>query len=151
MVAAVAGLGSVLAAYSDVLPSPIQQLAHVAFAAPTPPGSGPHHSGTQSGTQRTGHQVQRPFRSASQPAATGPPQSAGAAPSSGPARSSLPWFRPKASPSPGRGGTNEGCGPSLRQPTAPPSKRSVPPGPPYHCGGIPTGPSALPTLNPYAP
>jgi hypothetical protein len=147
MVAAVAGLGSVLAAYSDVLPSPIQQLAHVAFAAPTPQGSGPHHPGPQ----RTGHQVQRPFRSASQPAATGPPQSAAAAPSSSPARSPVPGFRPKASPSPGRGGTNAGCGPTLRQPTAPPSRRSVQPSPPYHCGGIPTGPSALPTLNPYAP
>ena len=36
MVVAAAGLGSVLAAYIDVLPSPIQQLAHVAVAAPAP-------------------------------------------------------------------------------------------------------------------
>ena len=34
MVVAAAGLGSVLAAYIDVLPSPIQRLAHVAVAAP---------------------------------------------------------------------------------------------------------------------
>jgi hypothetical protein len=41
LVATVAGLGSVLAAYTDVLPSPIQQVAHVAVAAPAP-----HHSGS---------------------------------------------------------------------------------------------------------
>ena len=40
-VVAAAGLGSVFAAYVDVLPSPIQQLAHVTVAAPAPPSSGP--------------------------------------------------------------------------------------------------------------
>jgi hypothetical protein len=39
LVAAAAGI-SVLAAYADVLPTPVQQLAHVAVAAPPP-----HHSG----------------------------------------------------------------------------------------------------------
>jgi hypothetical protein len=38
MVVAAAGLGSVLAAYTNVLPSPIQQLAHEAVAAPAPHG-----------------------------------------------------------------------------------------------------------------
>jgi hypothetical protein len=42
MVAAVAGLGGVLAAYTGVLPSPIQQLAHVTVAAPAPPGPARH-------------------------------------------------------------------------------------------------------------
>jgi hypothetical protein len=36
-VAAAAGLGSTAAAYADVLPSPIQHFAHVAFGAPPPP------------------------------------------------------------------------------------------------------------------
>jgi hypothetical protein len=40
LVATVAGLGSVLAAYTDLLPSPIQQVAHVAVAAPAPHRSG---------------------------------------------------------------------------------------------------------------
>ena len=46
LVVAVAGLGSVFAAYIDVLPSPIQQLAHVTVAAPAPPSSSPLRSVT---------------------------------------------------------------------------------------------------------
>ena len=37
LIAAAAGLGSTAAAYADVLPSPIQHFAHVAFGAPPPP------------------------------------------------------------------------------------------------------------------
>lgn len=37
LAAAAAGLGSAAAAYADVLPSPIQHFAHVAFGAPAPP------------------------------------------------------------------------------------------------------------------
>ena len=37
LAAAAAGLGSTVAAYAGVLPSPIQHFAHVAFGAPAPP------------------------------------------------------------------------------------------------------------------
>src|ERR1700736_4835204 len=46
LVVAVAGLGSVFAAYIDVLPGPIQQLAHVTVAAPPPPRAKPPPSAT---------------------------------------------------------------------------------------------------------
>ena len=48
LVATVAGLGSVLAAYTDLLPSPIQQVAHVAVAAPAPHRTGSLPSTTTS-------------------------------------------------------------------------------------------------------
>ena len=71
MVAAVAGLGSVLAAYSDVLPSPIQRLAHLAVAAPAPDNSGPQ----QPGALLTARPASHTARAASQPA-PGPHHSA---------------------------------------------------------------------------
>lgn len=143
MVSAVAGLGSVLAAYSGVLPSPIQQLAHVAVAAPAPAGSGPHHSTVGPG---------RPTRPATQSAsqsAGGSQRPAGATPSSSPAQSPAPGFKPERSRSPGRGGTSGGCGTRLYR--SPPPLRSPSPAPTLRCTGFPTGPSAQPTLNPYVP
>ena len=64
LVVAAAGLGSVFAAYIDVLPSPIQQLAHVTVAAPAPPSSGPHRSGTVSTplATRAASPAQQPVR-----------------------------------------------------------------------------------------
>lgn len=58
MVVAAAGLGSVLAAYIDVLPSPIQQLAHVAVAAPAPHDSGSSQSATLGIGRRAPRKVQ---------------------------------------------------------------------------------------------
>jgi len=52
VVAAVAGFGSVMAAYADVLPTPIQQLAHVTVAAPAPHQS-PNPLPTLEGGKRT--------------------------------------------------------------------------------------------------
>ena len=66
MVVAAAGLGSVLAAYIDVLPSPIQQLAHVAVAAPAP---APHRSSSrQAATLGTARPAPRKVQPSSQPA-----------------------------------------------------------------------------------
>src|SRR5271169_1681691 len=64
LVVAAAALGSVFAAYIDVLPSPIQQLAHVTVAAPAPPSSGPPRSATV-GVSPATHGTPRP---SSQPA-----------------------------------------------------------------------------------
>src|SRR5580704_15277419 len=94
LVVAVAGLGSVFAAYTDVLPSPIQQLAHVTVAAPAPPSSGPDRPG----------RAKRP--SATHAAGQGGSQPApGPQPSPSPARASgqmtpTPNFKPGATRSP---------------------------------------------------
>jgi hypothetical protein len=148
MVAAAAGLGSVLAAYSDVLPSPIQQLAHVAIAAPTPQGA----DSQRPGSPGPGHGARLTEQPGSQPA-TGPHQPAAPAASSGPGNTPTPHFSPEASRSPGRGGANGGCGTSLWRTPSPSPKASAGSSlpPTMHCGGIPTGPAAQPTLNPYVP
>ena len=149
MVAAVAGLGSVLAAYSDVLPSPIQQLAHVAVAAPAPPSSGPP------AILGTGRPAPRTARAISQPA-PGPPRSAGAAPASSPATSPPPHFTPEPRRSPSYGSTSASCEPSPGGSPSPSAKTSAHPTPPswlpaVPCAGIPTGTASQPTPNPYIP
>jgi len=145
MVAVVAGLGSVLAAYIDVLPSPIQQLAHVAVAAPAPPRAQPATLETARAARRTAHPVTsqptpRPHRSpvtnAVSPAARRRPR--GRATSRGLRRRSA-IVRPKRAAAPIRGSRRVRSGshravpaghPGPRWSTArasPPSRRPSPP------------------------
>ena len=151
MVAAVAGLGSVLAAYSDVLPSPIQQLAHVAVAAPAPHSPGPR----QPATLETARPALRTAPAASQ-AAPGPHHSAGNAPASSQASSPRPHFAPGSSGSPGHGITIASCGPGLGRSPGPSPKASARPSPPpwppaVPCAVAPMGSAIQPTLYPYLP
>jgi hypothetical protein len=150
MVAAVAGLGSVLAAYTDVLPSPIQQLAHVAVFAPAPPGTATHSSVSR----RTGRSVPaRPGPSTISQAAARPDPSPGT-PSRGGQTSTQPGRRrPRPSASAGHGSPSPVCSRgSWSTPGLPGRASSGPSSPagsqPFGCGGIPTGPSVQPTLNP---
>jgi len=150
LVVAVAGLGSVLAAYIDVLPGPIQQLAHVTVAAPPPPSA----SLSRSLTVRT-HPARHPAgRPSSQPGPR-PDHSPGPAPVAGQG-TPTPNLKPGASRSPGQRVTGPSCGPGPLHSAGPQPKASGHPSPSswpsgYHCTGLPSGPSALPTLNPYVP
>jgi hypothetical protein len=149
MVAAVAGLGSVFAAYIDVLPSPIQQLAHVTVAAPAPPGSGPGQPLTTR-TRRGTHPAPRP---SSQPA-PGPRHST--SPARVPGQTPAPNYTPRAAGSPGDRTTRPSCGPGLAHSPGPWPKVPGDPSPPAwyqgeHCTGIPTEPARQPTLNPDVP
>ena len=150
MVAAVAGLGSVLAAYSDVLPSPIQQLAHVAVAAPAPPSSGPPRSATLG----TGRPAPRPAQAASQPG-SGPRHPAGLAQASGQATTPQSHFTPETSRSPGYDGTSASCGPSRRPSPSPSAKESAHPSPgswpTVPCAVAPIGSAIQPTVYPHVP
>jgi hypothetical protein len=145
LVAAVVGLGSVLAAYTDVLPSPIQQLAHVTVAAPAPPHSG------RPATSAPGHAKARQVHATSGPPARGPLHSAGSAQPPGQASSAQAHYRPPASPS-GRRPTEPACGPAPWRSTGPPDDHVAPSGSQgEQCTGIPTRPASEPTLNPYVP
>ncbi|MGH3290093.1 MAG: hypothetical protein ACRDPD_36335 [Streptosporangiaceae bacterium] len=149
-VVAVAGLGSVFAAYIDVLPSPIQQLAHVTVAAPAPPSSSPLRS-VRPGTASATHSA---VQHGSQPA-SGPHHSASPARVSG-QPTPTPHFKPGPTRSPGRPATGSSCGPGLVYSPSPQPKASGHPSPsPWsqgeHCTGIPTGPADLPTLSPTFP
>jgi len=145
LVAAVVGLGSVLAAYTDVLPSPIQQLAHVTVAAPAPPRS------AQPATSAPRHAKARQVHATSGPPARGPLHSAGPAPVPGRSSSAQAHYRPPASPS-GHRPAEPACGPAPWRSTGPPDHHVAPSGSQgEHCTGIPTGPASLPTLNPYVP
>ena len=144
LVAAVAGLGSVFAAYIDVLPSPIQQLAHVTVAAPAPPSSSPRHTGAAR-TPPDRHAANQP---SSQPGSR--PQHSSPAPLPGTLTPS-PSFKPE---SPGRRSPGPSCTPvggHSPSPQPKPTGRPSPPSwsPPAHCTGLPAGPSSVPTLNPY--
>ena len=150
-VVAVAGLGSVFAAYIDVLPSPIQQLAHVTVAAPPPPSSGPPRLAT-TGTRPATHGAGQP---SSQPA-PGPHHSASPARVSG-QPTPTPPFRPRPTRSPGRPAAGPSCGPGLVYSPSPQPKASGYPSPlpswsqGGRCTSIPTGPTGLPTLSPTLP
>jgi hypothetical protein len=145
MVAAAAGLGSVLAAYSDVLPSPIQQLAHVAVAAPAPPGS------DRPAALGTGRQVPNKPGPSSQPA-PGPYRPASAAQPSAQPGSPTPHYSPLSS-SPGHRPTGPACSTGAWNPPKASAHPSPLPSWPQeeHCTGIPTRPAGQPTLNPYVP
>lgn len=150
VVVAVAGLGSVFAAYIDVLPSPIQQLAHVTVAAPAPPSSSPLRSVRAKRPPATHPAVQH----GSQPA-PGPDHSTSPARVSGPP-TPTPHFQPGPTRSSGRPAAGPSCGPGLAHSPSPQPKASGQPSPPSwsqgeQCTGIPTGPAGLPTLNPYVP
>jgi hypothetical protein len=149
MVAAVAGLGSVLAAYSDVLPSPIQQLAHVAVAAPAPPRAGPPRPGTLG----TGRPAPRPVTG--QPAAR-PRHSAGVAPAAGQATSAYPRLTPETSRSGDHDRTSASCAASLWPSPGPSAKASARPSPSSKpptvpCVSIPTWPAPRRSLNQRVP
>ena len=89
LVVAVAGLGSVLAAYTDVLPGPVQQLAHVTVAAPAPPSSGRQSSAKASALQAAPATLQPSSRPA-----PGPHHSAGLAQVPGQGKSPQPSYKP---------------------------------------------------------
>jgi hypothetical protein len=145
LVAAVAGLGSVLAAYTDVLPSPIQQLAHVTVAAPAPPHSG------RPATSPARHAKTHQAHATSGPPARGPLHSAGSAQAPGQASSAQAHYRPPASPS-GHRPAEPACGPApWHSPGLPDRRGAQPESQGEHCTGIPTGPASAPTLNPYVP
>jgi hypothetical protein len=150
-VVAVAGLGSVFAAYVDVLPSPIQQLAHVTVAAPAPPSSSPLRA-VRPGTASAAHSA---VQHGSQPA-PGPHHSASPARVSG-QPTPTPPFKPGPTRSPGRTAAGPSCGPGLVHSPSPQPQASGHPSPSpswsqgEHCTGIPTGPADLPTLSPTFP
>jgi hypothetical protein len=149
LVVAVAGLASVFAAYTDVLPGPIQQLAHVAVAAPAPPGSGPPRPLTDQARPATRGAVQ----SSGQPA-RGPHHST----SPGPAGQVTPTpnFKPGPDRSRGHRPTGPSCTPGPGHSPGPQPKVSGRPSPPSwypgeRCTGLPTGPAGKPTPYPSAP
>ena len=76
LVVTVAGLGSVLAAYTDLLPSPIQQVAHVAVAAPAPHRTGSLPSTTTSRARRAHATLQPTSRPGPRPSHSPAPRSA---------------------------------------------------------------------------
>lgn len=157
LVVAAAALGSVFAAYIDVLPSPIQQLAHVTVAAPAPPSSGALRPVTAKRPQAT----DRAGQPSSQPA-PGPHHSTSPAQVHG-QLTPTPNFKPRPTGSPGHGATGPSCGPGLAHSPSPQPKASGPepkasgypslpswyPG--EYCTGIPARPSDEPTLHPYVP
>jgi hypothetical protein len=155
LVAAGAALGSVFAAYIDVLPSPIQQLAHVTVAAPAPHSIAPQ----QSRTHRRGRTAASKAPVTSPPAShptPSPQRSAGSAPSPGQGTFRKPSYKPSPTGSTGHGVTGPICTPSPWPSPGAPGTSSAHPSPPSwstgeHCTGLPTGPSGEPTRSPYAP
>jgi hypothetical protein len=158
-VVAAAALGSVFAAYIDVLPSPIQQLAHVTVAAPAPPSSGPPRAVTGKRPRAT-HRAGQPSQP-SQPA-PGPHHSASPAQVHG-QLTPTPHYKPRPTGSSGHPATGPSCGPGLAHSPGPQPKVSGPqpkvsgyPGlpswyPGEYCTGIPVRPSDEPTPYPYVP
>lgn len=152
LVAAAAGLGSVLAAYTDSLPSPIQQLAHVAVLAPAPHSSRPYQSTASTAAQRAVPQVSatshRPTSRPKQPtrAATWPTP---------PPRSRRPGFGLVSSGSPGYRLSEPTCSPGLWQTPGPSPKVSARPSSlpswpqPEYC--FPSAPTGQPTPRPNVP
>jgi hypothetical protein len=137
LVATVAGLGSVLAAYTDLLPSPIQQVAHVAVAAPAPHRSGSLPSTMTSRARHTHAKLQPTSRPGPRPS-----HSAGNAQRPGQTPTPRPHLTPFSLP-PGHGT----CSPAPRHspvpsPTA--SDRSWPAftwSPEQSCPSVVTWPS----------
>ena len=152
LVAAAAGLGSVLAAYTDSLPSPIQQLAHVAVAAPAPHSSRPYQSTASTAAQGAVPQVSATSHR----------------PTSGPDRPTRPATWPTPSPhsrktgfglvpsgSPGFRLGGPTCSPGAWQTPSPSPKVSTrPSSPPFwpqpeYC--FPSAPTGQPTPRPNVP
>jgi len=151
LVVAAAGLGSVLAAYADVLPSPIQQLAHVTVAAPAP-----HHTRSLPSTAAAG--VHRAAPGTPQPASRpgpGPAHSRETARPTGQGQTPRAHFPPVVSPLPGHSPTWPACSPVPTlspdpSPTADPSRtpawRQA-----VYCPSTYAWPSSQPSLHPYSP
>jgi hypothetical protein len=146
LVVAAAGLGSVFAAYIDVLPSPIQQLAHVTVAAPPPPSSGLPRTDTTR-TRPATHATDRPGQAGrGSHHSTSPAQVPGQV-------TPTPNYTPHPTRSPGRPTAEPSCGPSPGNSPSPRPKPSGYPSPPpwyqaAQCIGIPTGPAGQRTPNP---
>ena len=151
LVVAVAGLGSVLAAYTDSLPSPIQQLAHVTVAAPAP-----HRSLPSTDTSGARHAAPATLQPTSRPA-PGPQHSPGTA------RRSSRWPTPKRHPSPpvwpssSQDPTRPACspGPEYWQTPSPTASDRPSPTPTWsqgqYCPSSFTWPPNQSTLLPHAP
>jgi hypothetical protein len=148
LIVVAAGLGSVLAAYTDVLPGPVQQLAHVTVAAPAPPSPARHSRRASRGWSATPRPSSSP--------ASGPAPSTAQAQPAGRGESPKPSYKPLLSGSAGRHPTGVACGVIPQRWPSPPPKASAHPSPPWwsegeKCTGIPSGPKAAPTLDPYVP
>ena len=116
MVAAVAMMG-VLAAYAGLLPTPVQQFAHDAVAAPPPRHVGPELSpAARSSLAGAGAGL---AGSSSQPT---PQPHQSAVPAARPSQPGPSGTRPASSPAPVHGATSAGCGPS-QGPTQEPGAR----------------------------
>jgi hypothetical protein len=152
LVVAAAGLGSVLAAYADVLPSPIQQLAHTTVAAPAPGRSGPTGAAASGPGQTTGRgsRADKSQPSSPPPHSAAPVQSSASSAQSPRTRSTPPYSPSAVRPSPGstcsasswppRGQSQKG--PDHGSPGSPWSQ-------PVHCASVPTPqPTAQPTVQP---
>jgi hypothetical protein len=152
LVVVAAGLGSVLAAYTDVLPSPFQQLAHTG-AAPAP-----HHTGSLSSTAVSGarHATPGTVQPNSRPT-PGPGHSPGPGQLSGPRHTPRARLSPLFSPSSGHGPAGSTCTPGPGHSAGPSLGASAYPGPAptwsqaQYCTGSLTWPPSQPTAHPNAP
>jgi len=153
LVVAAAGLGSVLAAYRDVLPSPFQQLAHVTVAAPAP-----HHTGSLSSTDASGarHAAPGTLQPNSGPVPR-PSHPRGTGKLPGRAHTPRPHLSPDLPPPPGHGPTGPACRTQpLHSPGASQGAPAYPSPSPIgfpvpSCPGIFTLPPSQPTVHSHAP
>jgi hypothetical protein len=151
LVVAAAGLGSVLAAYADVLPSPVQQLAHVTVAAPAPHHAGSLPSAAAAGARRAAPGTLQP---ASRPG-PGPAHTRETARPSGHGQTAKAHFPPVVSPPPGQVPTWQACSPVPTYPPGPSPTASPSRTPAWrqavYCPSTFTWPSSQPSLHPYSP
>jgi hypothetical protein len=154
VVTAAAGIG-VLAAYAGLLPTPVQQLAHVTVAAPAPHRASPPPSPAAGASLAAAGSHSSPTPPAPQPHDSAAPS----APASPPGTPTL-GFTSEPSPTPTLGTASPGCDPGQWQDhKQPEAQASGYPGssywwqaagcatPPAH----PTQPAGEPTLPPYLP
>ena len=152
LVAAAAGLGSVLAAYTGLLPSPIQQVAHDTVAAPAPHSSRPDRSTAYAAAQAARPEVSK----TSHRPAPGPERSASAARPTPPVHSHKPGFGLVSPGTPGYRPGEPTCSPSLGHTPSPSPKASAHPSSvpswyqgEYYC--VPVRPTSTPSSYPYVP
>lgn len=152
LVAAVAGLGSVLAAYTDLLPSPIQQMAHDTVAAPAPHSSRPDRSTAYAAAQAAGPEVSK----TSHRPAPRPERSASVARPTPPVQSHSPGFGLVTPESSGYRPSQPTCSPGPGHTPSPSPKASVHPSsvPSWYQGEhdcVPVWPTSKPSPYPYVP
>jgi hypothetical protein len=137
----------VLAAYTDLLPSPIQQLAHVTVAAPAPPRPNPRPHAPSP----TGRHTEQSVPSPSSQSSPAPRRSASPAPAPSYRGMPKPRYTPVPTSSAGHRTAQPICTPGSWRagvPSAPPtSLPSWAPSQGVHCTGYPTGPARQPTPN----